>query len=135
MRRRALAGFDTVITTVAPPRPAVVAYADLMLTRARASFSATRASEPGLLLSRLENATSSTKRTRAFRSARLARVGLFTTMRIFPRPAASAAESERMLTFASARARPMPARTPVLDRSDRTSWVVLGIVRLLLLPR
>src|SRR5438094_465301 len=38
MRRRALAAFETVITTVAPPRPAVVAYADLMLTRARATF-------------------------------------------------------------------------------------------------
>src|SRR5207253_10212122 len=135
MRRRALAAFETVITTVAPPRPAVVAYADLMLTRARASFSATRASAPGLLLSRFANATSSTKRTRALRSARLARVGLFTTIRILPRPAASAAESERMFTLASARARLIPARTPVLDRRVRTSWVVLGIGRLLFLPQ
>src|SRR5438309_11951507 len=119
MRRRALAAFETVITTVAPPRPAVVAYADLMLTRARASFSATRASAPGLLLSRLENATSSTKRTRALRSARLARVGLFTTLRIFPRPTASAAESEGMLILATARARPEPSRPLALVRCDR----------------
>src|SRR4030095_7819094 len=52
-------------------------------------------------------------------------------MRIFPRPAASAADSERMLTRAAASALLMPARTPGFDWSDRTSWVVLGIVRLL----
>src|SRR5882672_8413862 len=75
-----------------------------MLTPPRASLSATRASAPGLLLSRLANATSSMKRTRAFRSARLASVGLLTTMRILPRPAASAAESERMLTLGIGRA-------------------------------
>src|SRR5437867_3642553 len=103
-----------------------------MLTRPRASFSTTRASAPGLFRSRLANATSSTKRTRAFRSARLATTGLFTVMRIFPRPFTSAAERERMLTRASDSARLMPARTPGLDLSDRTSWVVLAIARLLL---
>src|SRR2546425_5766320 len=66
-----------------------------MLTRPRASFSTIRASAPGLFRSRLANATSSTKRTRAFRSARLATTGLFTVMRIFPRPFTSAAERER----------------------------------------
>src|SRR2546426_7542052 len=103
-----------------------------MLTRPRASFSTIRASAPGLFRSRLANATSSTKRTRAFRSARLATTGLFTVMRIFPRPFTSAAERERMLTRASDSARLMPARTPGLDLSDRPSWVVLAIARLLL---
>src|SRR4029450_9938545 len=102
-----------------------------MLIRAVASFETTRASAPGLLRSRLLNAGSSTKRIRAFRSVRLAAPGLFTIMRIFPRPAASAADSERMLTRAAASALLMPARTPGFDWSDRTSWVVLGIVRLL----
>src|SRR4029453_16814387 len=102
-----------------------------MLTRARASFSTVRARAPGLLRSRLVNAGSSVKRIRALRSVRLATVGLFTIMRILPRPAASAADSERMLTRAAASARLMPARTPGFDWSVSTSWVVLGIVRLL----
>src|SRR5262245_49151003 len=102
-----------------------------MLTRARASFSTARARAPGLLRRRLVNAGSSLKRIRAFRSVRRAATGLLTIMRIFPRPAASAADSERMLTRAAASARLMPARTPGFDWSVRTSWVVLGIVRLL----
>src|SRR5512138_816296 len=102
-----------------------------MLMRAPASLETTRASAPGLLARRLLKAGSSAKRIRALRSVRLAAVGLFTIMRIFPRPAASAADSDRMLTRAAASALLMAARTPGFDRSDRTSWVVLGIVRLL----
>src|SRR4029450_8092637 len=102
-----------------------------MLTRARASFATGRARAPGLLRSRLVNAGSSLKRIRSFRSVRRAATGLLTIMRILPRPAASAADSVRMLTRPAASPLLMPARTPGLDWSDRTSWVVLGIVRLL----
>src|SRR5262245_57639173 len=98
-----------------------------MLTRARASFSTARARAPGLLRSRLVNAGSSVKRIRAFRSVRRAATGLLTIIRILPRPAASAAESERMLTRAAASALLTPARTPGFDWSVSTSWVVLGI--------
>src|SRR5512138_2101606 len=102
-----------------------------MLMRAPASLETTRASAPGLLARRLLKAGSSAKRIRALRSVRLAAVELFTIMRIFPRPAASAADSDRMLTRAAASALLTSARTPGFERSDRTSWVVLGIVRLL----
>src|SRR5256885_251449 len=51
-----------------------------------------------------------------------------------PAPAPSAGERERMLTRAWASARLMRARPPGFDWSVRTSWVVLGIVRLLTVP-
>src|SRR5439155_20765933 len=60
-KRRAFAGLDTVRTT-APLRPDVVAYSGLTLIRAFASFSATRATVPGLLRSLTTKAGSSLAR-------------------------------------------------------------------------
>src|SRR6266581_4745485 len=98
-----------------------------MLIRARASFSATRATVPGLLRSLTTKAGSSLARSFAARSARLARPGLFTTIRSLPLLLRSPADSAVMLTPASASARATFARTPGLDWSVSVSWVVLGM--------
>src|SRR5436309_15473742 len=98
-----------------------------MLIRARASFSATRATVPGLLRSLTTKAGSSLARSFAALSARLARPGLFTTMRSLPLLPRSPADRAVMLTPASARARATFARTPGLDGRVRVSWVVLGM--------
>src|SRR3989442_12968086 len=98
-----------------------------MLIRARASFSATRASLPGLFRSLTTKAGSSLARYLAARRARLAFPALLTRIPILPRPAASPAQSAVMLTPASASVRATWARTPGLDRRDSESWVVFGM--------
>src|SRR2546422_2868663 len=99
-----------------------------MLTRALASFPATRASVPGLLRRRTTKAGSSLKRYLARRSARLAWTGSLTIRRILPRPRAASADRLTMLTRASARVRASWASTPGRDLRLTVSWVVLGIV-------
>src|SRR5207245_6849183 len=98
-----------------------------MLIRAFASFSATRATVPGLLRSLTTKAGSSLARSFAALSARLARPGLFTRILSFPLLPRSPAESAVMLTPASARARATFARTPGLDWRVSDSCVVLGM--------
>src|SRR5213593_4331256 len=98
-----------------------------MLIRALASFSATRATVPGLLRSRTTKAGSSLARSFAARRARLARPGWFTTIRSLPLLDRSPADSAVMFTPASASARATFARTPGLDWRVSVSWVVLGM--------
>src|SRR5438552_14627523 len=98
-----------------------------MLIRARASFSATRATVPGLLRSLTTKAGSSLARSFAAFRARLARPRSFTTSRSLPLLLRSPADSAVMFTPASASARVTLARTPGFDWRVSVSWVVLGM--------